>query len=273
MDEMIFSAAYKDWNYSVKFDLSNALSSDVSYALSFIHEEIENRAFYYSGICCEKIEKFVLEAVPEDVSEGKKISEIITFLESKKPVEWKAFFSSVANKNECIPIAEAKFFNALLVKNGVFATIRPQMINSSIKQLTQERLENQIAFIAKYKNWVTIKKMSTMRNDIKDYEVAGILFGINTTLVKKAFDFMGPDKEIEKRALAITNGKRRLLVNLIDALKQISSSLGDNKIDNAYLLKCVFENIGFVPYANIDTLVSAYPDLKTTKPRGRIAKE
>ncbi len=263
MDKIIFSGAYKDWNYSVKFDVTNASSMDISYILSSIHKQIENRAFCYSSINCEKIEKSILE--------GNGIENVIRYLESKKPGEWKKFFSDAIDKKELIPVAETKFICALLSKNEIFATMHPQMINSPINSLSQELLENEIAFIAKYKDWIAIKKMS-ISNETKDYEVAGILSNINTTLVRKAFDFMNPNREMEKLAVTATRWKRKSFANLANALRQISSSLSGNKINDAYLLKHVFENLGFAPYANVDMLIQAYPDLKPIKPRGRIAK-
>lgn len=263
MDELIFSGAFRDWKYSARFDLANANEQDVAAALAQIHGEIEDRAFCYAGIDCDMIEN--------SVPQGKGIPDVIKFLESRKPGEWKGLLLEAAGKKELLPAAEAKFICTLLTKNGVFAKMKSELLRSSIKPQKQELLEGQIALIGRYREWTAIKKMG-VDEKTKDYEIAGILSSINTTIMKKAFDFMKPDRSVEAIADAATKGKRKSFVNLSEALKQVAQQLTGDKIRDAYLLKCVFENLGFAPYANVEVLVPAYPDLKTAKPKGRVSK-
>lgn len=263
MDEIIFSGAYKDWSYSAHFSLDKASDSDVAYALSFLHGQIESRAFCHSGVDCAFIEK--------SIPSGKGLPDLIKTLETRKPGEWKDFLLKAAGKPELLQVAEAKLICTLLDKNGIFAKVKSDLLKSTLKPGKQELLEGQISLIARYKDWISIKKMG-VEGKTQDYEVAGILSAINTTLVKKAFDFLNPDKSVESIAASITKGKRKSFINLANALKEVSPSLTGDRIRDAYLLKCVFENLGFAPYANVEVLSAAYPDLKAPKPRGRVAK-
>lgn len=264
MDEIIFSGKYKDWKYSVRFELDNANARDVAYALAYIHEHVECEAFYNSGVDCIMLEK--------QIPFGNGIQDLITFLESKKPGEWKELLLKAAKKEELLPVAEAKFISTLLSKNKVFAKITTAIVESRLKPKEQELLEGQISFIGHYKDWISIKKMS-VDEKTQDYEVAGILSSINSTLVNKSFDFMGVDKSVDAIATNATKGKRKSFINLAEALKKVVPSLTGEKIQDAYILKLVFENLGFAPYATVDLLMPAYPDLKIPKPKGRFAKK
>ncbi|MFA5077445.1 MAG: DUF2666 family protein [Candidatus Micrarchaeia archaeon] len=265
MDELLFSGKYGDWEYSVRFDLGNAEPKDVAYALSFIHENVESKAFCHSGIDCKMIE----DAVPE----GKGLMDAISFLEGRKPGEWKEFLLKAAGKEELLAVAESKFVCVLLCKNKVNAKICPSTLHSSsLRPRKQELLEGQIALIGRYRDWIAIKKMG-VNEKTRDYEVAGILSAISSTLVRKSFDFLEPDRSVESIAASATKGKRKSFVNLATALRDVSGSMNGDEVRDAYLLKCVFENLGFAPYANVEALVPAYPELKVPKPRGRFAKK
>ncbi len=264
MDEIIFSASYKNWVFSERFDLSNASEQDVAYALAHIREHIENEAFCRSGVDCEGIEA----AIPE----GNGMHDLIKVLESRKPWEWKEFLLKFAGKEELLPVAEAKLVCALLKKNGISAKIESSMIKSLLKPQKQELFEGQVAFIGRYKDWMAIKKLG-VDETTRDYEISGILSAINTTLVGKSFDFLHPDRSVESIAEAATRGKRKSFINLSQALRQVEPSLAGDRIRASYLLKCVFEKLGFAPYANVEVLTAAYPDLKVPKPRGRFSKK
>jgi hypothetical protein len=264
MDEVIFSGKYRDWEYNVRFDLSKASEADVAYALSYICEGIECRAFCHSGIICKMVE--------DEVPEGNGLDELTKYLDSRKPGQWKEFLLKVAGKEELIPVAEAKLICEVQKKFKVPAKIRTSMLKSTLKPGKPEPFEDQIAFVGRYRDWAAIKKLG-LDEKTQDYEVSGILGSINSTMVKKAFFFLHPDPGIEAIAANATKGKRKSFANLTDAFRQISSAMNGESVHDAYLLKCVYENLGFAPYANVDILVPAHPDLKVAKPRGRMAKK
>ncbi len=263
MDEVLFAGKYDDWEYTVNFSLDGRSENDVAHALARIREGIEARAFCHSGISCLMVEA--------EVPEGNGMDGMIAFISARKPGEWKQFLLKAAVKEELLPVAEAKFICEMQKKFKVPAKVSSEMVPSSVKPGKQELMEGQIAFVGRYREWLAVKKLG-VNEKTQDYEVAGILSSINTTLVKKTFDFLHPDRGMDAIAAAATRGKRKSFINLVDALRQVKPSLTGNRINDAYLLKCVYENLGFAPYANVEILVGAYPDLKAPKPRGRKAK-
>lgn len=259
MDCVNFSANLKDWDCSINFSLDNASEQDVLYALCSIKEQVEKAGFRYSGINYKKIEDLT--------QKGENLKDMITFLESRKPSEWKELILDAAGRKELFPIAEANFLITLLSKNRL-SIFSPELFSSSLKPQKQEGEKNQITFIGHYKEWVAIKKMS-IDAETKEHEISGILGSINTTLAKKAFYFIKPNESVEKIAKNLTKGKRKSLSNLIEVLKQVPDSFDEKKLENSYLLKCIYENLGFFPYLNIEILISAYPELKNLyKPQG-----
>ncbi len=264
MDEILFSGAYKGWEHSVKYAMDGSTDLDAAYALCQIRENIEHRAFCHAGVDCTMIESLV--------PEGKGMQDAIRLLESRKPGEWKeALLKSVKNE-ALLPVAESKLVCAVLSKNGLSASPCVSMLKSPIKPQSQEPLEGVIAFISRYKDWVAVKKMG-VDSGTADYEVAGILSAINSPLVRKAFDFANPDRQLEKVAEDITRGKRKSFPNLSEAFRKISPIMGASALNDAYLLKIVCERLNFIPYANVESMVAAHPDLKVAKPRGRKAKK
>jgi hypothetical protein len=264
MDELIFSGKYGSWELSARFDLDGASPEDVACALAYLHEQIEGEAFCHSGIECDKIEAMV--------PEGKGIGAAAKFIGSMKSGQWKELMVKYAVKPELAPVAESKLICSLLKKFGLHACVTSGMACSKIKPAAQEPLEGQIALICRYKDWIAIKKMG-VDETTKDYEVAGILSAINTTLVRKAFDFVEVDRGAEAVADELTRGMRKSFQNLATALAGAEPKAREDPIYNALLMKKILENLGFPPYANVESMIKAYPELKTAKPRGRVAKK
>ncbi|MEM3205053.1 MAG: DUF2666 family protein, partial [Candidatus Micrarchaeaceae archaeon] len=81
-----------------------------------------------------------------------------------------------------------------------------------------------IDFIAKYKDWIAIKKMSILE-DTKPEEVAFHLAGIRQRIDVKAFEILGIDiASLDAYAAKLTNGMRKSYANLAEAMQQLGSS-------------------------------------------------
>ena len=142
-----------------------------------------------------------------------------------------------------------------------------------------------IDFLAKYKEWIAIKKMS-ISDDTKPEEIAFHLASIRQTIDKKAFEILGIDtKQLDDLANKITGGARKSYKALAEAI----ASLGDQEardivakacngkeelqeVANAYLLRKVVQNLGFDFDVNQEMLAKVYPQLKIPKPLGRKPK-
>jgi len=142
---------------------------------------------------------------------------------------------------------------------------------------------DEIAFSAKYKNWIVIKKMSIDENT-KEPEVAHILSGIRETIDRKAFELNGINMvKIDEYVATITKGRRKgysSLVEIFGNLKQnevrelllASSSEQTLPLAEAYFIRRLITALGYGLDVTTETLAKMYPELKLPKPKGRFAK-
>ncbi len=257
-DEMIFSGSYKDFKLGIRFDLAGKQPVDVAHALAHISSEIEPHAFRFSGIDTKSVDDFV-------TIKGKGISSVCNFLESNSS-QWTKMIKKNLSESDpkLLPVAESYFFNRMLEKAGVPFKASPE---SSLEPENEE-IGDHIAFIGKYKDWMAIKKLGL--EDVKDYEVSGMLSGINHTVVNKAFDFAGVKKD-DATVESIAKGKRKSYGNVLLGLQQLEPKLSGGP-DDAYLVCKVLETLGYRPYASPGMLTDAHPDIKPPKVRGRKPK-
>ncbi|MBI5046987.1 DUF2666 family protein [Candidatus Micrarchaeota archaeon] len=263
-DEIVFTGEYKDFKLGLKFDLDGKTEEDVIYALDYIHSSIEKYAFKFSGINTQEIDKF---AQPK----GKGLKTVCDFLENNSSSEIKTrltaglteTLSSGKEGVKLLSAAESYLLNQLLTKAEVQFTVKG---NSTMKP-AMEKPDSMIGFIGKYKKWVAIKKLGL--DKVNDYEVAGILAGINHSVVNKGFDFAGPQDDAT--VLAVTKGKRKSYGNAASCLRELEGKLTGKRTD-AFLVSKVLETIGIKPYASPEMLTDAYPDIKPPKVKGRKPK-
>ncbi len=249
-DGIIFNGAYKDFKLGVRFDLGGKSADEVVYALGYIGSAIEPHAYRFSGIDTKKIDAF---ASPD----GKGLKAVCDFLGSRPPRAISAALAEALPKEELMPAAESYLLNRLLTKAGVQFTAR----SSATLKPEEEDIGDHIAFIAKYHDWIAIKKLGLEK--VQDYEVSGILCGTNHTLVNKGFDFAGAKADVS------VAGKRKTLGNLCAALSELALSGG---MEDAFRVAKAMEGVGYRPYASPDMLTAAYPDIKPPKMRGRKPK-
>jgi len=259
-EEITFTGSYKDFKLGVRFPLAGATPADAAHALGFIASRIEEPAFRYSGINIAKIKEY---AKPNSTG----LQAVISFLESNTQSKIKEAVMAGTQNALLYPAAESFLFNQLLTNAGVDFKITDTIVSSSIVP-EEEVPEDMIALTANFKGWVAIKKLGL--EDVQDYEVSGILSGIENTIVNKAFDLSGCKKDEE--LLSKLSGGRKSFSNLINALKGISGSMSGNKPDDAYLVCKAFEASGYRPYASPGMLTNAYPDIKPPKVKGRKPK-
>ena len=183
--------------------------------------------------------------------EGTGIQAAVKAIEQSDFSKW----SKEKYPKEMRPIAESYYFNRLMAKAGL--KIKPDA-QTSIKP-TKEEFGNMIAFVGKYKDWMAIKKLGLEK--AKDYEISGILSGINFTLVNKSFSFAGMENEVS----GITKGKRKSYGAVVECLGKIENP-------SPYVVCKVLEELGFRPYASSHMLTEASPDIKPPKVKGRKPK-
>lgn len=258
-DELVLVGSYKELSLGYRFDLSKANQSDLIFALGFVNSKVEPFAYKFAPLDVSKIEKFISL---KDSGFGA----MCNFLSSNSPSSIKSNLESAANGNkDLLPIAESCFLSLLFKKAKV--PFLPFDVSSSLKVQSAEN-EDFIGFIGKSGSWVAIKKLGL--EGAKEYEVSGILCGINHTIITKSFDLLRTPKS-SSVAKEATKGKRKSYPALVEALNFISSSqLKGSELSCA--LSEALELLGFTAYATPGLLTKAYPDIKPPKVKGRKPK-
>ncbi len=259
-DQIVFCGAYRDFSYGVKYDVTGAGQAEVARILTSISSKIEPASFRFAGIN----EKAIGEKVAGKIS-GKGIPAVYGFLESNPPKELKTALEKTIPDPLLMPAAETCLLNALLSAAGVGFKAAPE---APERKPSAEKPDDVIAFMGKYGQWVAIKKLGL--DSVKDYEVSGILAGINHTLVNKAFDFSGAKKD-DALVASVTAGRRKSFGNVGMCLRELEGKLSGDAGD-AYAVCKTLEALGYRPYASPGMLTDMYPDIKPPKQRGRKPK-
>lgn len=142
---------------------------------------------------------------------------------------------------------------------------------------------DEVTFSAKYKEWISIKKMSIDENT-KEPEVAHILASIRETIDRKTFELNGINMaKIDEYVNSVTKGKRKgfsSIAEIFNNLKQnevrevllASSSEQTLPLAEAYFIRKILTTLGYGLDVTTGTLSKIYPELKLPKPKGRFAK-
>jgi hypothetical protein len=143
---------------------------------------------------------------------------------------------------------------------------------------------DEIAFSAKYGDWIVIKRTAIVENTKKE-EVAAAIASIDSTIRRKAFDFCGINRAaIDEYAKTLAKGKKGSYKNLAEAigsvkqgqLKETLLRSCDEKllpVAEAYFLRSLIDAMGFEVDVGTGTLSKIYPELKIAKPRGRFGSK
>jgi len=255
-DEIIFTGEYKDFKLGVRYDLSGKSEGEVAAILSHLSETIEPHAFRFSGVDLEKIDAIVKIS-------GGGIDAVCGFLEGTPPGVMKEALGKALPDPKLKPAAESYLLNRLLSKAGVLFKAKPEPVKGE-----EEKIEDFIGFIGKFGKWIAIKKLGVEK--VADYEVSGILSGINHTIVNKSLDFAGLKRD-DAAVQSAVGGKRRSFGNIAVALRAIAPKL-DGTANDAYLVCKTLEALGYKPYASPEMLKDAHPDIKPPKVKGRKPK-
>lgn len=259
-EELKLEVSLPELKEGIAFDLSNASEKDVAYAAALCSEKIDALAFAYSGINTAVLDKELAKYSGKGPKEAGK-----ALLAAKSLRE--AFKDSIDDKPALLPAAECYFFSKLPSKFGFSPKLTPGMVTSSIKPKSFTP-GARIALISKYREWVAIKKLS-IEPGVEKWEYAGILAGINETLVRKAFDFAGLDRaRLDAKAASLTKGKRKSYQAIGEALQGIDGS----PAEIAYLYNSILSTFEILPYANRPMLSKEYPEIKGPSMRGRKPK-
>ena len=241
-EEIILVGEYKNFKSDKHFYVDNSSEQDIAGILVELSDFVEHYVYQFSGVDTTKVDSLI--------KVGSGLQSVCEFLKSFKR---DTLLPAAQNKSKMLPIAESYLVNQTLKKAGV--AFKPNA-NSSIKPEI-EKPEDVIAFIGNCKGWFAAKKLG-VDEKTQDWEVSGILAGINHTIVNKSFDFSG----LKSGEGA---GGRKSLGSLATALSQIDGT-------NPYAVCKTCEGFSIKPYASPEMLMNEYPDIKPPKVKGRKPK-
>jgi hypothetical protein len=142
-----------------------------------------------------------------------------------------------------------------------------------------------IDFMAKYKDWVAIKRMG-IRSGTKPEEAVYHLAGIRSTIDTRMYRLLGIDTTVlDKASASITSGMRKSYDSLGEAVKRMGSAEAKSalsascngrkeleQIAATYLLGKVITDLKFDSCVNQLILSKVFPELKPPKAPGRMGK-
>ena len=137
-----------------------------------------------------------------------------------------------------------------------------------------------VDFLAKYKDWITIKRLG-IRPGTKPEEVVFHLAGIRNVADQKSYKILGIDVEkLNSLAEKLASGKAKKYAGLSDLAKEISSPAFKGEISQVagsatlqkfaeiYVLNKAMNSIGLDTAITQEYMSKAYPELKLKIPKG-----
>ncbi|MFA5108368.1 MAG: DUF2666 family protein [Candidatus Micrarchaeia archaeon] len=144
---------------------------------------------------------------------------------------------------------------------------------------------DQIVFIAKHKDWISIKKL-LIDEHVKSEDISLQLALVQKAIGEKSFRYAEIDTaKVDEVAQKYAAGKKKNFASLTEAFGSLKSSELKKELESAcktpahyplaegYFLKALIEKIGYYTYPDVDILQKVYPELKIPKPRGNFGKK
>ena len=142
-----------------------------------------------------------------------------------------------------------------------------------------------VEFLAKYKNWLAVKKI-TIKENTQPEEIVLQLSSIRQSVDKKSFELLGIDlAKLDAYATTLTGGARKNYGSLAQVIQKlgtgevkevVNGATGGKKelaeIATTYLFRRTVQGLEFDFDVNPDMLQKAFPHLKVPKPPGRKPK-
>ncbi len=288
-DSIDFFARYKDWVVARSISIGSSTSpKDVAAYLAAVRDDVDKRAFTILGIDTQSLDAYA-EKFAKPLQKGDYRS-LVTIYKSLGSAQAEPQIEKASqNREELKPFSKAYLLRACASMLGLSWYITKDIKAFAGRQASQKSsssvpFESEgISFMAKYKDWISIKKLSIHENT-KPEEVSAHLSSIRMATDRKTAQILGVDTEaLDIFASGATGNMRRSAANLEkvtdtlcsdQAKKEIDQAIaGDQSIRDAatvYLLGRMLQNIKIDLDVSIDTLMDMFPGLKIPKPKGRM---
>lgn len=284
-DSIEFFANYNDWVESRRLEVTDSTKpSEIAHELATIREAVDRKAFEILGIDTKSLdsysEKFSKQASKKDYKSLPIIYKSLGSAEADSEIT-----KASKGREELKPFAKVYLLRAAAKKLELDWYVSAE--NKAIACKTKANTGGKppyagVALMAKYKDWVSIKKLS-IDKETKPEEVAAQLTSIRMAADRKLPQIMGINtEELDIYAADSTNNMRKSLANIEkiinilcsgDTKKIIDTSIPSESVRSIaviYLFGRMLQNIKVDLEVSPDTLESMFPGLKIPKPKGRM---
>ena len=287
-DSIDFFARYKGWVVARSINCTDKTQpKDVSAYLAAVREDVSKRAFEVLGIDTKSLDTYS-ESFTKSLPKND-YSAIVTVYKSLGSADAESEINKAAqNRDELKPFAKAYLFRASLDRLGLDWYVKKDnkaFSGSSAAQKPSTSVPFQsegISFMAKYGEWISIKKLSIDGNT-KPEEVSAHLSSIRLATDRKIPQILGVNTDnLDIYATEATGNMRKSAANLEkitqilcspEAKKQIDASITDQSIRGAAVIRLfsqMLQNLKVDLEVSPDTLMDMFPGLKIPKPKGRM---
>ena len=287
-DSIEFFANYNGWIVNQGIEISDsARPEDIAYSLAAIREAIDRRAFEILGIDTKEIDAYS-EAFSKSFPKGDYKSLATAYKSLGSEGVGSEMAKATNGKEELKPFAKVYLLRATAKRLGLdwYISADNKAIGTKAKvQKNGKAPYPGIAFMAKYKDWISIKKLS-VSDDTKPEEIAAHLSSIRMTVDRKIPQILGVNTgSLDIYAAASTGKMRKSFANMekiVDILcsdgtkKQVTESIRSESVRGVaviYLFSRMLQNIKVDLEVSPETLMAMFPGLKIPKPRGRTPKK
>ncbi len=288
-DSIDFFARYKDWAVARSIAISDSTSpKEVAAYLAAVRGEIDERAFTVLGVDTKLLDSYS-EGFTKQLKKGDYASLVAAYKSLGSQDAEPSISKASQNREDLKPFAKAYLLRSAAKRLGLMWYIPKDSKAFAGKSAAQKSgapvpLASQgISFMAKYKDWVSIKKLS-IDEKTKPEEVSAHLSSIRIATDRKTAQILGVDTEsLDAYAYGATENMRRSAANLEKITATLCSEAAKKEIDNAcrgdqsirdaaiiYLFGKMLQNIKVDLEVSPDTLMDMFPGLKIPKPRGRM---
>ena len=285
-DSIDFFAKYKNWVVSRSINCtSSTIPVEVSAYLSTVREDVSKGAFEVLGIDMKSLEsysdKFSKQFPKGDYSALVKVYKTLGSTEADAEI-----IKAAQGREELKPFAKAYLFRTALERLGLlwYVPKNSKVFQGKAVQRPSGTVPfstDGISFMAKYKEWISIKKLS-IDSKTKPEEVSAHLSSIRIATDRKIPQILGVNTDsLDVYASEVTGNMRKSAANLEkitqalcspEAKKQIDATSTPQIRDAAviYLFNRMVQNLKIDLEVSPDTLMDMFPGLKIPKPKGRM---
>ncbi len=288
-DSLDFFARYKDWVVARSISCTESTSpKEVSAYLVDVRDDVALRAFTVLGIDTKSLDAYS-ERFSRSLSKGD-YSSLVAVYKTLGSAEAEPEISKAAQgREELKPFAKAYLFRASARRLGLLWCITKDNKAFGGKAASPKPsasvpfASEGISFMAKYRDWISIKKLS-IHEDTKPEEISAHLSSIRMATDRKIAQILGINTaNLDIFASSATENMRKSAANLEKATLLLCSPEAKKEIDEAcggdqslrdaaiiYLFSRMLQNIKVDLEVSIDTLMDMFPGLKIPKPKGRM---